>query len=147
MKLFQVVVLIVRVRVEPGAECAKITYSMRVRIAQARVAPNVGYNKPFDPEGQGSDLNPVIRTNCMCSVKCAEAAWNSSGKWLHNWISCPSSRSKQIHEKLTRLIAPAHNIRGKVSMKTSIHGFTDNLWSHVCYFFIQTLPRILCAGL
>ena len=23
-----------------------------------------------------SDLNPVIRTDCMCSVKCAEAAWN-----------------------------------------------------------------------
>ena len=46
---FQLAVLIVRVRVRPGAECAKITYSMRVRIARARVAPNIGCNKPFDP--------------------------------------------------------------------------------------------------
>ena len=70
-------VLIVRVRVRPGAECAKITYSLRVRIARVRVAPNVGCNKPFDPrESPGSDLNPVIRTDCICSVKCAEAAWN-----------------------------------------------------------------------
>ena len=49
---------------------------MRVRIAQARVAPNVGCNKPLTPGSPGSDLSPVIRTDCMCSVKCAEAAWN-----------------------------------------------------------------------
>ena len=42
-------ILIIRVRVQPAAECAKIAYSMRVQIAQARVAPNVGCNKPFDP--------------------------------------------------------------------------------------------------
>ena len=29
-------------------------------------------------------------------------------------------------KKLTRLIAPVHNIRGKVWMKNNIHGFTDN---------------------
>ena len=29
---------------------------MRMRIAKARVAPNVGYNKPFDSR----ELNPVI---------------------------------------------------------------------------------------
>ena len=46
---YELAVLIVRVRVQPGAECARIAYSMRVRIAQARVAPNVGCNKPFDP--------------------------------------------------------------------------------------------------
>ena len=40
--------------------------AIRVRIARARVAPG----------SPGSDLNPVIRTDCMCSVKCAEAAWN-----------------------------------------------------------------------
>ena len=40
--------------------------NMRVRIARARVAPG----------SPGSDLSPVIRTDCMCSVKCAEAAWN-----------------------------------------------------------------------
>ena len=43
----------------------KITYSMRVRIARARVAPNVGCNKPFDPGSPGSDLNPVIGTDCI----------------------------------------------------------------------------------
>ena len=26
-----------------------------------------------DPGSPGSDLNPVIRTDCMCYVKCAEA--------------------------------------------------------------------------
>ena len=40
--------------------------NMRVRIARARVAPG----------SPGNDLNPVIRTDCKCSVKCAEAAWN-----------------------------------------------------------------------
>ena len=29
-------------------------------------------------------------------------------------------------KKLTRLIAPVHNIRSKVWMKNNIHGFTDN---------------------
>ena len=38
-KSFQLDVLIVRVRVQAGAECAKIAYSMSVQIAQARVAP------------------------------------------------------------------------------------------------------------
>ena len=45
---FQLAVLIVHVRVQPGAECTTIAYSMRLRIAQARVAPNVGCNKNFD---------------------------------------------------------------------------------------------------
>ena len=30
-------ILIISVRVQPGAECAKIAYSIRVKIAQARV--------------------------------------------------------------------------------------------------------------
>ena len=29
-------------------------------------------------------------------------------------------------KKLTRLIVPVHNTRGKVWMKNNIHGFTDN---------------------
>ena len=51
--------------------------------------------------------------------------------------------------KLTRFIAPAHNIRGKVWMKNNMHGFTDRQLSSVkpcMLFFIRTLPRILCAG-
>ena len=32
-------------------------------------------------------------------------------------------------KKLTRLISPTHNIRGKVCMKNNIHGFTDNVTS------------------
>ena len=32
-------------------------------------------------------------------------------------------------KKLTRLVSPTHNIRGKVRMKNSIHGFTDNVTS------------------
>ena len=39
---FQLAVLIVCVRVEVRAECVKIEYSMRMRIAQAKVMPNVG---------------------------------------------------------------------------------------------------------
>ena len=51
-------------------------------------------------------------------------------------------------KKLPRLIAPAHNIRGKVWMKNNIHGFTGKQLSSVkscMLFFIQTLPSILCA--
>ena len=37
---------------------------------------------PLTPASSGSDLNPVISTDCMCSVKCAEAAWNyKSGRY------------------------------------------------------------------
>ena len=56
-----------------------------MRIARARVAPNVGCNiDPLTPGSPGSDLNSRIRTNCMCSVKCAEAAWNyKSGGIVH----------------------------------------------------------------
>ena len=46
---FQYAVLIVCVRFQPSAECAKIT--TRVQIAQARVAPNVGCNRPFVTPG------------------------------------------------------------------------------------------------
>ena len=36
------------------------------------------------PGSPGSDLNPMIRNNCICSVKCAEAAWNyKSGGIVH----------------------------------------------------------------
>ena len=49
MNHFQTAESIVQVQVQPRAEGAKIAYSMRVRIAQARVAPNVGCNEPFDP--------------------------------------------------------------------------------------------------
>ena len=31
---------------------------------------------PLTPGSPGSDLNPVIRSDCVCSVKYAEAAWN-----------------------------------------------------------------------
>ena len=51
--------------------------------------------------------------------------------------------------KLTRLIPPAHNIRGKVRMTHNIQGFKDDNCLSVkpCMLcFIQTLPRILCAG-
>ena len=52
-------------------------HSMRVQITQAKVVPNVGCNKPLDtPRSPGSDLNPMIRTDSMCSVKCAKATWN-----------------------------------------------------------------------
>ena len=59
-----------------------------------------------------------------------------------------SIQTNPINE-LTRLIGPADTIRGKVRMKNSIHGFTDYKLLSVkqCMLcFIQTLPRLLCAG-
>ena len=50
-------------------------------------------------------------------------------EWLHNWICCLSNRSKQKLEKLTRLMAPAHNIRSEVWMKNDMHDYTDNCFS------------------
>ena len=46
---FQLAILIVCVQVQPAAECVRITHSMRVRITQGTLSPNVGCNKPFDP--------------------------------------------------------------------------------------------------
>ena len=46
---------------------------------------------PFLPKSLGSnDLNSVIRTDFMCSVKCAEATWNSN-----------DSQGGRVHYKLT----------------------------------------------
>ena len=73
---------------------------------------------------------------------------NSPEKLLHNRIITPAIGPNKSR-KLTRLIAPAHNIRGKVWMKNNVHGYTaDNSLSvkPCMLFFIQTLPRILCAG-
>ena len=50
---------------------------MSVQIAQTRVALIVAAISPLTPGSSGSDLNPVIRTDCMCSVKCAEASRNN----------------------------------------------------------------------
>ena len=52
---------------------------------------------------------------------------NSPEKWLHNRIYCycPSNRSKQIQETHTAR-APAHNVCGKVWLKKSTHGFTED---------------------
>ena len=48
----------------------------------------------------------------------------SPEKWfLIGFIAPVIGPSKS--KKLTQLIAPAHNIRGKVWMKNNIHGFTD----------------------
>ena len=49
-------------------------------------------------------------------------------------------------KKLTRLIAPAHNMQGKVWMKNNVHVFRGRKLSSMkpcTLFFIQTLPRIL----
>ena len=49
--------------------------------------------------------------------------------------------------KLTRLIAPAHNTRGKVWMKNNIHGFTDDNCLSVkpCMFFYSNFAAcIVC---
>ena len=44
---------------------------------------------PLTPGSPGSDLNPVIRTDCMYSVKCAEAVWNyKSGRHSALQITC-----------------------------------------------------------
>ena len=43
---------------------------MKVKITQARAAIST-----LTPGSPASDLNLVIRTDYMCSVKCAEAAW------------------------------------------------------------------------
>ena len=73
---FQLAVLIICNQVQAGVECPKILHSMRVRIAQARVVPNLAVIRPLTPGSPGSDLNSVVRTDCMCSVKCAEATCN-----------------------------------------------------------------------
>ena len=52
----------------------KLHYSMRVQIAPSRVAPNVGCKKALG--SLGSDLSLMIRTDCICSEKCAEASCN-----------------------------------------------------------------------
>ena len=50
---------------------------MGVRIAQVRVALKyLATVSSLTPGSPGGDSNPVIRTDFMCSVKCAEAAWN-----------------------------------------------------------------------
>ena len=71
-----------------------------------------------------------------------------------NRISCPSNRSKQVVETHTaygsciQYTLQSLNENNK-NNNNNIHGFTDNklLCVKPCMlFFIQTLPRIICAG-
>ena len=75
MSLFKLTALIATFWVRPRAECAKITFSTRVRIAQARIASNVICNKLFVPRESTSDFNPVNCTHCMCSVSSVSVLW------------------------------------------------------------------------
>ena len=86
---------------------------------------------------------------------------NSLEKWLHNRIYCPSNRSKQIQETHTAYNASTQYTRQSLNEKQHIASQTITvcLWSYTIYaakfewkttymgmlFFIQTLPRILCA--
>ena len=59
-----------------------------------------------------------------------------------------SNRFKQIQETHLAYSA-ANNIRGRIWMKNNIPSFIDNKLLSVkpcMLFFIQTLPRVLCAG-
>ena len=49
-------------------------------------------------------------------------------------------------KKLTRPIVQTHNLRGKVWMEDSAHGFNLLSVKPCMLFFIQTLPRILCTS-
>ena len=69
-------VLIIHIEVQPGVECTKVTYPMKsAYITQGKVTPNKSCTS-FDPGDQFGDLRPVIRTDCRCSVKCAEGEGN-----------------------------------------------------------------------
>ena len=57
---------------------------------------------PLTPVSPGSDLNLVIRTDCVCSVKCAEATWNyKSGRRNNNMETCIAQES--VKQPLTAL--------------------------------------------
>ena len=72
----------------------------------------------------------------------------SPEKWLYNEICYPSNRSKQIQETHMAYSAGTQYTRQSLN-EHNIHGFTGNRLFSVkscMLFFIQTLPRILCAG-
>ena len=62
------------------------------------------------------------------------------------WFIAPAIGPNKSR-KLTRLVAPAHNIRDKIWMKNNIHGLkpiTDCLWSHGCSFYSNFAVYIVC---
>ena len=73
----------------------------------------------------------------------------SSIRWRSDYIIgfiAPAIGSKKS-KKPTRLIATAHNIRGKGWMKNNIHGFTDRQLSSVklCMLFFIQPCRAYCV--
>ena len=58
---------------KPELSVQKFAYSMECELLKLGLRQiMVAAISPLTPESPGSDLNPVIRTHCMCSVKCAE---------------------------------------------------------------------------
>ena len=72
----------------------------------------------------------------------------SPEKWLHNRIYCPSNRSKQIQETHTTYSAGTQYTRQSLNKKQGawLYRQTASSVKSCMLFFIQTLPRILCAG-
>ena len=119
------------------------------------------YGRSFPRCGNMGDL-----TIKLISLKCSHSSQRNCSLWRQatqglQWLQSIRRRSDYIigfvtpaigpnkSKKLTRLIALAHNTRGKVWMKNSIHGFTENNLLSVkpCILcFIRTLPRVLRTG-
>ena len=79
-------VSIVHIQVQPGAECAQIVNSMRVQIAQAKVAPNEGCNKPVDPMQR---VQVVIETHRLELIVCAcKVCWGCMEVKKANFYTC-----------------------------------------------------------
>ena len=94
-------VLIVHVKVKPGAECAIIEHSMRV--------------SPLTSGNPSSDLNQEIRTHCMRSLKCAEATWNYKSEGEVHYITKLLLFSLKNSVQKT-LRGSAANIGSKISL-------------------------------
>ena len=69
-----------------------------------------------------NSIHGFTEDNCL-SVKCTGAIRRRSN-YIIGFVTPAIGPNK--FKKLTRLIAPVHNIRGKVWMKNNIRGFTDN---------------------
>ena len=113
--------------------------------SQSRILSHIGLNAFWNPHSLWKIYIQVFQREWDPLHNTTILVFAIEVPWLIGLVVPAIGLNKS--RKLARLIAPAHNVRGKVSVKSYMASKTITccLWSHVCCFSLK-LCRVYCVG-